>query len=175
MAASALPSRCGIRMRTRCNGSCCKSSSIFSRRLSSPVPVLADTGTAPSTRSAARAAGVTRSILLSTRNRGWRCASNSSSTRSTCSACSRSCGLETSETCTSSSARCTSSSVARNALTSVCGRLRMNPTVSESKTLRREGSVTERMVGSSVANIRGEASTVARVSALNSVDLPALV
>ena len=40
------------------------------------------------------------------------------------------------------SASVTSSSVARNALTSVVGRLRMNPTVSLSSTRRREGSVT---------------------------------
>ena len=52
-----------------------------------------------------------------------------------------------------SDARCTSSSVARNGDTSVCGRLRMNLMVSESRTLRFEGRSTPRMVGSSVANI----------------------
>ena len=55
---------------------------------------------------------------------------------STCASCSAESGLLASETCNISAARCTSSSVARNADTSVCGRLRMNPTVSDSKTLR---------------------------------------
>ena len=51
----------------------------------------------------------------------------------------------------------------------------MKPTVSESSTFRFEGNVTERNVGSSVANMRGDSSTVAFVRALNNVDLPALV
>ena len=72
-------------------------------------------------------------------------------------------------------ARCTSSSVARNADTSVCGRCRMKPTVSEKRTLRFEGRSTPRMVGSSVANMRDDATTLALVSALNSVDFPAFV
>ena len=77
------------------------------------------------------------------------------------------------ETCRTSSARCTSSSVARKAETRVCGRSRINPTVSDSNTWRREGSVIPRMVGSSVANIFGDSSTAACVSALNKVDFPA--
>ena len=63
-------------------------------------------------------------------------------------------------------------SVARNAETSVCGRLRMNPTVSDNSTFLREGSSTPRIVGSSVANIRGDASTSALVSALNKRGFP---
>ena len=51
----------------------------------------------------------------------------------------------------------------------------MKPTVSENRTLRFEGSSTPRMVGSSVANIRDDATTFALVSALNRVDFPALV
>ena len=38
----------------------------------------------------------------------------------------------------------------------MCGRLRMKPTVSESNAFLRDGSATERIVGSSVANIRGD-------------------
>ena len=55
------------------------------------------------------------------------------------------------------------------------GRLRIKPTVSDSRALRFEGKVTERSVGSSVANMRGDSRTVALVKALNSVDLPAFV
>ena len=51
----------------------------------------------------------------------------------------------------------------------------MNPTVSLSRIRRREGSVTARTVGSSVANILASASTAASVSRLNSVDFPAFV
>jgi hypothetical protein len=51
----------------------------------------------------------------------------------------------------------------------------MKPTVSDSSTLRLDGSTTARMVGSSVANIFADSSTPARVSALNSVLFPALV
>jgi hypothetical protein len=46
----------------------------------------------------------------------------------------------------------------------------MNPTVSDRRILRFEGKATDRRVGSSVANIRGDSSTVALVSALNNVD-----
>ena len=42
-------------------------------------------------------------------------------------------------------------------------------------TLRPDGSPSTRMVGSRVANSRSSAMTLARVSRLNSVDLPALV
>ena len=51
----------------------------------------------------------------------------------------------------------------------------MNPTVSDNNTFRREGNVTPRIVGSSVANIFGDSSTAACVSALNKVDFPAFV
>ena len=58
----------------------------------------------------------------------------------------------------------------------MCGRLRMNPDRIGEQHLAFRGQVTTaRMVGSSVANMRGEASTAARVSALNSVDFPAFV
>jgi hypothetical protein len=51
----------------------------------------------------------------------------------------------------------------------------MKPTVSDRITLRPEGSVTPRIVGSSVAKSMSLASTSAPVMRLNSVDLPALV
>ena len=74
--------------------------------------------------------------------------------RSTCTFCSSIMGLEASRTCRSSSARSTSSRVARKLVTRVWGRLRMKPTVSDSRTLRREGSWSCRSLGSSVANMR---------------------
>jgi len=52
--------------------------------------------------------------------------------------------------------------------------LRMNPTVSDIRILRLEGRTTPRIVGSSVANMRGEASTAARVRALNQRRLPSI-
>ena len=51
----------------------------------------------------------------------------------------------------------------------------MKPTVSERMMRRPLASFSPRMVGSSVANSMSFASTVAPVSRLNSVDLPALV
>src|SRR6266576_3905646 len=75
--------------------------------------------------------------------------------------------LETSLTCRIKAASCTSSSVARNAVSNPFGRSRINPTVSETSTRRFEGSRSARMVGSSVANILGETSTSARLRALN--------
>jgi hypothetical protein len=51
----------------------------------------------------------------------------------------------------------------------------MKPTVSDRMMSRPDGSRTRRMVGSSVANSTSFAITVARVSRLNRVDLPALV
>ena len=54
----------------------------------------------------------------------------------------------------STSACATSSSVARKLVTSVCGRLRMKPTVSDRRTRRRLGSSMARSLGSSVANMR---------------------
>ena len=147
-----------------------------SKRVVMPMPFTAETWTVlASSRSESRCAGESRSILFLTRKRNFWSASSSLSTRSTCASCSADKGLLASETCRTRAARWTSSSVARNAETSVCGRLRMKPTVSDSSTLRREGKVTERMVGSRVANMRGDSSTAAWVSALKSVDLPALV
>ncbi len=58
---------------------------------------------------------------------------------------------------------------------SVVGRSEMKPTVSDSTALEPPGSDRARMVGSSVANSMLSASTEAPVSALNKVDLPALV
>ena len=51
----------------------------------------------------------------------------------------------------------------------------MKPTVSLTSTRRREGRVSGRTVGSSVANMRASASTSDRVRRLKSVDFPALV
>ena len=51
----------------------------------------------------------------------------------------------------------------------------MKPTVSPSTTSPTPGTLRRRMVGSSVANSLFSAMTSAVVSALNSVDLPALV
>ena len=51
----------------------------------------------------------------------------------------------------------------------------MKPTVSDKTAFEPPGSDKARMVGSSVANSVFSASTEAPVSALNSVDLPALV
>ena len=93
-------------------------------------------------------------------------------TLSTCVPCLTETGLLASETCRISVARCTSSSVARKADTSVWGRWRMKPTVSEKRTFRFEGSSAPRSVGSRVANIRDEATTLALVRALSKVDLP---
>ena len=59
--------------------------------------------------------------------------------------------------------------------TSWVGSSEMKPTVSDRMTWRRDGSLTTRIVGSSVANNWSRATTCAAVSRLNSVDLPALV
>ena len=84
-------------------------------------------------------------------------------------------GWAMSRTCRIRSASSTSSSVARKAATSWCGRSEMKPTVSDRMTRRPPGSSTARIVGSSVAKSMSFASTAAPVSRLNSVDLPALV
>ena len=55
------------------------------------------------------------------------------------------------------------------------GNREMKPTVSETSTRRWDGSSKARIVGSSVANMRASARTLPEVSALNNVDLPALV
>jgi len=54
-----------------------------------------------------------------------------------------------------SEARCTSSSVARNAETSVCGRLRMNPTVSDIRILPLGGQNDSRIVDRVWRTLRG--------------------
>ena len=71
----------------------------------------------------------------------------SSSTFTTSASCSAWCGFEISVTCRISAASCTSSSVARNAAIKSGGRSRMNPTVSDSSTRRRDGSRTARIGG----------------------------
>ena len=68
-------------------------------------------------------------ILFSTRICGVWSAPISCSVAITCAVCSGARGELASTTCSSSSASTTSSSVARNAFTSVVGRLRMKPTV----------------------------------------------
>ncbi|GBF26817.1 hypothetical protein MnTg02_01858 [bacterium MnTg02] len=73
------------------------------------------------------------------------------------------------------SASITSSSVARNAAISGVGKPEIKPTVSEIIALVPPGSRISRMVGSSVAKSKSSAGTFAPVSALKSVDLPALV
>jgi hypothetical protein len=55
------------------------------------------------------------------------------------------------------------------------GRLRMKPTVSLSRIRRRDGRMSARTTGSSVANMRASARTPAVVMRLKRVDLPALV
>ena len=69
-------------------------------------------------------------------------------------------GLAASMTCSSRSASVTSSSVARKAATSVCGRRSMKPTVSETSSSRRSGRRTWRTSGSSVTNSASDASAV---------------
>jgi hypothetical protein len=51
----------------------------------------------------------------------------------------------------------------------------MKPTVSVSTTSRSRGKRSRRLIGSSVANSLSSASAFPSVSALSSVDLPALV
>ena len=85
-------------------------------------------------------------------------------------------GWPASTTCSSRSACTVSSSVARKAATSVCGRWRMKPTVSDSTTgcrQRREAAGASWCPASRTAGRPRRHR--ARVSALNSVDLPALV
>ena len=78
-------------------------------------------------------------------------------------------------TWSSRSAAVTSSSVARKAATTLCGSFWMNPTVSTSSTSRPGPKSALRTSGSSVMKSWSDTSVSARVSALNSVDLPALV
>ena len=58
---------------------------------------------------------------------------------------------------------------------SVVGKSEMKPTVSDITAFEPPGSGSDLMVGSSVAKSVSSASTEAPVSALNRVDLPALV
>lgn len=65
--------------------------------------------------------------------------------------------------------------VALNASTNRCGSLRINPTVSDSKTFWFVGRRSRRVVGSSVAKRMSSAKTEAPVNLFKSVDLPAFV
>ena len=76
----------------------------------------------------------TRSALFRTRIVGWSARPSSSRTSLTAAICFSASGLEASTTWRSRSAWRASSSVALNEATSECGRLRMKPTVSESRT-----------------------------------------
>ncbi len=81
----------------------------------------------------------------------------------------------TSMTCSTAADSDISSSVARNAATSVVGSLWMKPTVSVSSAGLPDGSMMRRVTGSSVENMRFSARTPARVIRLSSVLLPAFV
>jgi hypothetical protein len=78
-------------------------------------------------------------------------------------------------TCRRRSASTTSASVDRNDAIRWGGSFRMNPTVSERRTLFPGPGVIFRTVVSSVAKRRSSMKTSAPVSAWKSVDLPALV
>ena len=69
----------------------------------------------------------------------------------------------------------TSSNVDLNDSMSWCGRLRINPTVSESRTFCDVGNFNWRVLGSSVAKSLSSANSCAPTRALKSVVLPALV
>ena len=159
--------------------------SIAASNASSPCPDAADTKTGgrsardASCCSSPNRSPDTRSTLFQT-SRMWLSAGRISMPRSPSTfstswacACVSSCAI--SRTCRIKSASMTSSSVARNAATSIVGRSEMNPTVSDKMMRRALGSFTSRIVGSSVANTWSMASTPAPVMRLNSVDLPALV
>ena len=94
-----------------------------------------------------------------------RCADRSASMPSARSTFSTSCNCacvsscETSRTCRMTSASITSSSVARNAATSMVGRSEMKPTVSDRIALVPCGSSIARKVGSRVANSMSASST----------------
>src|ERR1039457_4447075 len=166
------PSPSGRRRRARTMGSKGNTSSRAASRRSIPCPVSAEMATAgdsaaapepPSRRrryaSTSVSASGSRSTLFNTSSCGMAAASISARTLSTCPVCAVACGAETSTTCRIRVASVTSSRVARKAFTSVAGRFPMKPTVSLTSTRRREGSVTGRTVGSSVANMRASAST----------------
>ena len=109
-------------------------------------------------------------------SRGLSPAPSSSRTVWTVARCSALWPSAASTTSTSTSARVTSSSVARNASTSWCGSLWMKPTVSVTIAVCPSPSLTWREVGSSVANSLSSAlATSLPTSALSSVDLPAFV
>ena len=78
-------------------------------------------------------------------------------------------------TCSSTSAYCSSSSVALKASIRCVGSLRMKPTVSESRISVVSSTFRRRVVVSSVSKSRSLAGMSASVRQLRSVDLPALV
>ena len=176
------PSASGKRIESVTTGSVGISTSM--RRSNSPIPspVRADTSTGAAAvllrallMMVFRSSRASWSILFSTRSLGRPSTPSSRKILSTSSSSSSWCGLETSLTCSIKAASCTSSRVARNAVSKPFGRSRINPTVSETRTRRFEGRRSARIVGSSVANILEETSTSARLRALNNVDLPAFV
>ena len=100
-----------------------------------PAPLFALTSSA-SDGSAARAAASSRSTLLNTAIVGFSSSLSSRRIDSTDAFWRGQSGFDASLTCSSKSAASSSSSVARNALTSSCGSAVMKPTVSARRTLR---------------------------------------
>jgi hypothetical protein len=158
---------------------------LASVKRSTPCPVTAET-------MIGRRSGVCRSARLTRRPRpsasrrstlfqtsirrlSFAAMPSSSSTFSTSRDCAAASSCDMSRTWRMTSASITSSSVARNAATSMVGKSEMKPTVSESMTRLPCGRSTARNVGSSVANSMSADRTAADVIRLNSVDLPALV
>ena len=160
--------------------------SIALSRSSTPSPVTAETSTgrrsggmrAVIVASRPHSSSPNKSALFHTsRSRSSRSGSIPRS-RSTCRTSAASASVspwEMSLTWSRISASITSSSVARNAATSMVGRSEMKPTVSDRIAVSPCGSLIAREVGSSVANSRFSAKTPAAVMRLNRVDLPALV
>ena len=115
------------------------------------------------------------SILFLTANRGISVAPMSSRTRSTSASCSRTSGLESSDTCNNKLAVDTSSRVDIKASTRACGRPAINPTVSERITDPKSGISSRLIVGSSVANSWSAVYACSPTRVLKRDDFPALV
>ena len=126
-------------------------------------------------RAASSSLSASRSSLLKTRIVGFVAMPSSARIFSTATMCSSKSGLLTSMRCRSTSASLSSSRVARNAAKSSFGRLRMKPTVSVMTASVSRGNRSRELFGSSVAKSRSSARTSLCVSALSSVDFPALV
>src|SRR5487761_1644985 len=156
-----------------CRGRAC---SRAASRSSMPSPVCADTTTQSRSRSATAftVIGSATSDLLTTTSSGTPAAPISRSTSRTAPSCASGSGSEPSTTCRIRSACATSSSVARNASTSWCGRCRTKPTVSVSVNCLPPGVRAWRTAESSVANSESATSTPDPVSRLSRLDLPAV-